>query len=373
MLSESGGDPNYVQRVDTRRRADRRLDGQLELRARSTPLGVVIPGFSDGLNGGVTIPLGAFIRCTATNETATMTLIKNVVNDNGGTAVPSAWQLTATPVAPRLSGVDADHGTGSAAGATFEVRPGQAYNLTETGPGGYTLTDLSCVVTQPRVERPSRSPPVTSRPARSPTTTNPRHLTLVKEVDQRQLGRDHACHSVDALGDRTDTDLRRDRRLPPSRTRPSTPARYTLAESGGPDRLYGRSMVVHRRGQRRRALSPCHRAATSRCTITNTAIPPQLTLVKTVNNGTTGATAGRPAWTLAADGPISISGATGSATVTNVPVPIGTYNLSETGPPGYTASPWNCVGGTGTASLRHAGARSDRHLHDQQHRHRHRR
>ncbi len=86
------------------------------------------------------------------------------------------------------------------------------------------------------------------------------------------------------------------------------------------------------------------------CTITNTAIPPQLTLIKTVNNGTTGATTPATAWTLAANGPISLSGATGSATVTNVPVPIGTYNLSETGPPGYTASPWNCVGGTGTAT-----------------------
>ncbi len=98
-------------------------------------LGVVIPGFSDGLNGGVTIPLGALIRCTATNETATLTLVKNVVNNNGGTAVPSAWQLTATPVAPVFPGLTPTTVTGSAAGATFEVRSGAGVQPDGNGSG----------------------------------------------------------------------------------------------------------------------------------------------------------------------------------------------------------------------------------------------
>ena len=42
-------------------------------------------------------------------------------------------------------------------------------------------------------------------------------------------------------------------------------------------------------------------------------------------------------WTLSAAGPTPISGATGSAAVTNAPVHVGTYTLSESGPPGYTA------------------------------------
>lgn len=51
-------------------------------------------------------------------------------------------------------------------------------------------------------------------------------------------------------------------------------------------------------------------------------------------------------WTLAADGPISFAGKTGSLDVTNVPVPAGDYDLSESGAPGeYNASLWNCEGG----------------------------
>ena len=51
-------------------------------------------------------------------------------------------------------------------------------------------------------------------------------------------------------------------------------------------------------------------------------------------------------WTLSAGGPTPISGATGSASVTNALVAVGTYTLSESGPPGYTAGAWSCVGGS---------------------------
>ena len=72
------------------------------------------------------------------------------------------------------------------------------------------------------------------------------------------------------------------------------------------------------------------------CTIVNTAIPSKLTLEKTVDNGTTGGTTLPTAWTLAAAGPTPISGATGSAAVTNATVKVGTYALSESnGPTGY--------------------------------------
>ena len=56
-------------------------------------------------------------------------------------------------------------------------------------------------------------------------------------------------------------------------------------------------------------------------------------------------------WTLSATGVSSgISGTTGSASVTNVGVPPGTYTLAETGPGGYLASAWSCVGGTQTGA-----------------------
>jgi hypothetical protein len=79
------------------------------------------------------------------------------------------------------------------------------------------------------------------------------------------------------------------------------------------------------------------------CTFTNRA--PTLTLVKTVNNGATGQTTAATAWTLAANGPRqTISGSTASAAVTGRGVPPGTYNLSESGPSGFTPSAWTCAG-----------------------------
>jgi hypothetical protein len=86
------------------------------------------------------------------------------------------------------------------------------------------------------------------------------------------------------------------------------------------------------------------------CTITNTAIPPNLTLVKVVDNGSTGATAVPSDWTLAATGPADISGATGTPHVTGKSVPVGQYALSETGPAGYSAGDWVCDGGTLTGA-----------------------
>ncbi len=70
-----------------------------------------------------------------------------------------------------------------------------------------------------------------------------------------------------------------------------------------------------------------------------------LTLVKTVDN-TGGGTASATDWTLTATGPTTISGHTGDPTITNADVNAGAYALSESGPAGYTASAWDCTGGT---------------------------
>ncbi|MFM2105817.1 MAG: hypothetical protein RL338_849, partial [Chloroflexota bacterium] len=80
------------------------------------------------------------------------------------------------------------------------------------------------------------------------------------------------------------------------------------------------------------------------CTITNTYVPPRLTLVKAVVNSG-GGTAAATDWTLRAVGVVTISGTTGSAAVTGVAVRPGTYTLSETGGRnGYVASAWSCSG-----------------------------
>uniref|UniRef100_UPI002379C1E1 DUF6923 family protein n=1 Tax=Chelativorans sp. YIM 93263 TaxID=2906648 RepID=UPI002379C1E1 len=69
---------------------------------------------------------------------------------------------------------------------------------------------------------------------------------------------------------------------------------------------------------------------------------PLLTLEKQVTNDD-GGTLTTVDFMLSADGPETISGVSGSADVTDAAVPAGTYTLSETNQPGYTASDYSCV------------------------------
>jgi hypothetical protein len=75
----------------------------------------------------VTLDPGDDVTCTFVNDddAPNLTLVKQVTNDNGGTAVASDWTLTATG----YNAVDPQTGT---------------YILSESGPDGYTLTSLTC-------------------------------------------------------------------------------------------------------------------------------------------------------------------------------------------------------------------------------------
>ena len=85
VLAESGGDLRYVQRVAEDAVA---IPGSTVswFCSQIDDAGNVIPGFSDGLNGGVQVPFGYRVRCNAVNETAQLRLVKVV---EGGTAVPA--------------------------------------------------------------------------------------------------------------------------------------------------------------------------------------------------------------------------------------------------------------------------------------------
>ena len=79
----------------------------------------------------VTLSLGESVTCTFVNSdnAPSLTLVKSVINDNGGQAVATDWTLSA--------------GTYSAASPQIGT-----YNLSESGgPGGYTLTSLTCTDT----------------------------------------------------------------------------------------------------------------------------------------------------------------------------------------------------------------------------------
>ncbi|QIM15586.1 hypothetical protein G7067_02810 [Leucobacter insecticola] len=211
--------------------------------------GNVIPGFADGINGAVIVPLGFRVQCTAVNQTASLTLIKQVTNDDGGTREPADWELTASPTGTFPSGLEAETVTGSETGETVSVRPGTTYALSESGPSGYALESLKC----------DTGPNGTFEATTSVT--------------------------VQALGN-------------------------------------------------------------VRCVFVNTDQAATLSLVKVVDNGTTGATTAASAWTLSATGTDTVSGAAGSPEVTAQSVAAGVYDLAETGPGGYDASDWSCTGAT---------------------------
>jgi hypothetical protein len=96
----------------------------------STATGVATIGLDAGEN----------VTCTYTNTKQTkLKLVKTVTNNNGGTAVPNDWDLTATG-----SGGFTEL-TPDGANATFRiVTVGVTYALGETGPSGYAAGAFSC-------------------------------------------------------------------------------------------------------------------------------------------------------------------------------------------------------------------------------------
>jgi uncharacterized repeat protein (TIGR01451 family) len=84
-----------------------------------------------------TIAVGQFKTCTVTNNdiAPSLTLVKTVTNDNGGTAVPTNFTLTATGTTS-ISGAG-----GATSGPTFKAG---AYTLSETNLYGYTAGAWSC-------------------------------------------------------------------------------------------------------------------------------------------------------------------------------------------------------------------------------------
>jgi uncharacterized repeat protein (TIGR01451 family) len=96
------------------------------------------PGTS-GIEGGISVPLGEDVECTAINQTSVLNLEKLV---QGGSAQPSDFTFQVEPIDPVLPGSHGYQvpGAGPPDGSTITVRPNQHYRITETGPPGYQLT-----------------------------------------------------------------------------------------------------------------------------------------------------------------------------------------------------------------------------------------
>ena len=87
----------------------------------------------------VVVPFGGDITCRINNNdnTPSLTLVKTVINHDGGTAVPSNWTLTATgPTGFSGAGPTVNNGASFDAGT---------YTLSESGLNGYSAGDWICV------------------------------------------------------------------------------------------------------------------------------------------------------------------------------------------------------------------------------------
>ena len=121
-------------------------DGQNDLTVGAGTYNVVEPavaGYTTTYQGcsNIVIPLAGTATCTITNndQAATLTVIKTVVNDNGGTAAASAFTMT-------INGVIASGGNsfpGAAAGVTRSITTFGSYGVTESSVPGYTQTSAS--------------------------------------------------------------------------------------------------------------------------------------------------------------------------------------------------------------------------------------
>ncbi|MHA7986893.1 VWA domain-containing protein [Rathayibacter sp. CAU 1779] len=233
-LSESGGDPRYAQVADPNAVAIPGSTVSWFCNQIDPTTGDVIAGFSDGLNGGVTIPPGFDVRCQARNQSAQLTLVKAVDNTHGGLAQPGDWTLTADP-GDNDFGLTAESVTGSTAGASLWLRPGQTYTLSESGPDGYDLGSLECRIgNSPVFEAPSDDTITLLQNQYAVCTfTNvdrPAHLTLVKEVHNVHGGTATASDwDLSATGP---TDISGASGSDAVTNAPVSAGTYTLAESG---------------------------------------------------------------------------------------------------------------------------------------------
>ncbi|EWT03680.1 hypothetical protein N865_08770 [Intrasporangium oryzae NRRL B-24470] len=277
----------------------------------------------------ITLAVGESAVCTIDNndKTAHLTLVKEVVNDNGGTALPGDFNLSAT-------GPTSISGAG---GVSKDVNAG-SYNLTELGPAGYSAGAWSC---NGGTQNGSNITLALGESAICTIVNNdiaPK-LHLRKIVVNDNGGTATVANFTLTANGTGSNDLSG---TSPVDSDPGLQAdSWALSESGPTG--YSSSGWVCVGGQQSGNSITLGIAEEATCTITNDDQAAHLKIVKTVTNDN-GGTAKATDFTLSAAGPTPISGAGGAESDVNA----GSYTLSETNLPGYTAGSWSCTGGTFT-------------------------
>ncbi|WP_345801524.1 SpaA isopeptide-forming pilin-related protein [Microbacterium sp. AZCO] len=303
-----------------------------------------------GSPGSFSVPVGvnAVVSCTVTNQqdAASLTLVKSLTNNNGGTATVGSWTLTAAGPTT-ISGA-----SGSAAVKLAKVAPG-TYALSESGPAGYTLTSLTCdsgvTVSAQKTITLAKNQNVTCTFVND---DNPAKLTIVKQDMSGnglagavfQLWKETgAAAGLQTSGGNADTLVNGSVTAGTANLTNLSWGTYYVKEITAPpgyDLATPDTQTV--------VLGAAETTTAAVVTFKDPLKPSTLTLVKVVDNKGVGTHAATE-WTLTAAGTGGFSqpgtssdgGVTASTGKKNVQ-PNTAYTLSETGPAGYDASSWSC-------------------------------
>ncbi|WP_363800818.1 OmpA family protein [Lysobacter firmicutimachus] len=309
------------------------VDNPLPAGTASIVNAVALPQFVDCTSPGN--------DCSETTPTsrATLTLVKTVTNNNGGTATINDFPLTATGPTT-ITGV-----SGTATVTNASVAPG-TYVLSETNVAGYTAGTYSCVVNGGAAAS-GNSVTLADGDTATCTIVNDDQgatLTLVKTVTNDNGGTATINDfPLTATGPTTITGVSGTAAVTNA---PVSAGGYTLSEANVAGYTAGTFSCVVNGGAAVSGNSvtlALGDAAT--CTINNNDQAATLTLVKTVTNDN-GGTATINDFPLTATGPTTITGVSGTAAVTNASVSAGVYTLTEANVAGYTAGAWSCTAGT---------------------------
>ena len=288
-----------------------------------------------GATATIDVSSGEDVTCTWTNtKPASLTVIKHVINDNGGEASAGDWNMDVTATNPSSTGFPGEESTGT----LITINAG-SYSVAESGgPSGYTPSSsagcsgtavaggtYTCTITNDDIA-PS--------------------LTLVKTVTLDNGGlADPTEWTLTATGAGvTPTNL--SGTTPVSSDATFKADTYTLAESGGPsgytpsDWTCDNGVIVT---SSQITLAP---GQTTTCTIDNNDQPASLTVIKHVVNGSTGtATAGDWNMDVTATNPSSTGFPGEESPGTPITIDAGSFSVDESGgPAGYTASSSGCSG-----------------------------
>ncbi|NLZ24734.1 DUF11 domain-containing protein, partial [Candidatus Dojkabacteria bacterium] len=282
-------------------------------------------------NGSITLQAGDVKSCTITNSdiAPTLTLVKKVVNDNGGKAKANAWTLSATGTERGFSGEGSQDGSeNKAVLGPKDVKAGIEYTLGESGPSGYTASDWVC--TGGGTQDDNKITLALNEHVTCTIENNDQQGTLIvkKVLTNDNGGSKNYTDFSFKINNGDNISFESD-------------GQNEITVDAGTYNITENTVAGYATSYDNCSNVEVPNGGTATCTITNNDIAPSLTLVKEVENNY-GGTANPTDWTLTATGPTSISGSGGATSGDTFKA--GTYILSESeGPKGYSAGSWSCT------------------------------